>query len=553
MWYSLFQYDKTMRKITLRGWAVLNDMGEKKQVDITIETQKKGKGTILEISDIHKRSSNYNGVPIHELKDSQILFPGLIDLHTHLPYNYSSVLPAISDREPIFDERHDWQKFAIPFRYRNASENEIKEASVPIEKMEEAHKDIKKSVDSEALQYYCQVGALLGGTTTIQDNDRYNEKGENRNIHLILRSTGVSGDILTNKIKRKGKKRKIITSVIRFFSPDIKRLRTGDKRIPVTSTLLDTFLTKAKNQTVEVLLVHLAEGKSASSLQKKEAKPNDYARQEFLAFKEIYLKNKDILKNINIGLIHCSGIKNMEDLDFLKKNGIFIIWSPISNLLLYPSTLDVKTLLEKEIPLILSSDWNPVGSKHVWDEAQNILEYFTKKVGLNPIEAKKELFKMITTTPAQLLNQSNRLGILKKGSLADFFVLDTGKKITKKEHALDLFFNASDKHTVAVFVGGEMMFYHKKEFPLRVNNTPFQKVFSNDSNRLVKKVKGTKPTIIGMRKKINTILKSKGMPMPQSTLGVFTDKDYQQRMNTVRKRLREKDSEKQPRTKIRRR
>ena len=278
---------------------------------------------------------------------------------------------------------------------------------------------------------------------------------------------------------------------------------------------------------VEVLLVHLAEGKGASSLQKKEAMPNDYIQQEFLAFKKLYMKNKGILKNINIGLIHCSGIKDMKDLHFLKKNGIFIIWSPISNLLLYPSTLDVKTLLEKEIPLILSSDWNPVGSKHVWDEVQNILEYFTKKVGFNVIEAKKELFKMITTTPAQLLNQSDRLGILKKGGLADFFVLETEKKITKKEHALDLFFNASDKHTVAVFVGGEIMFYNKKEFPFRVNNTQFQKVFGNDSNRLVKKAKGTKPTIIGMRKKINATLKKKEMPMPQSTLGVFTDKDYQ--------------------------
>ena len=525
--------------LTLRGWSVIDESGTKQRTDITIET-KGVKGKILEISDVGKRDAKFKDAPIYELSNSQIVFPGLIDLHTHLPYKYMPLLPDVGPTHKRFSERYDWQGFIThstslksldTTRVSKKDENpDTKEELIEkpaiqsVIKMEKCHAEIKKKIKPKDLQNYCQVGSLIGGTSTIQDNHR------DENEHLIIRSTGMSEDIFFEEPKETHK----VISFVRFFSPSIRSLRSVEKNYPEINKDLEWVL--ENHEKTKTLLLHLAEGKSSSSLERREELPNGYIQQEFSAFKKIYLENKDKFSSIKVGLVHCSGMKGKSDLEFIKKNGIFIVWSPISNLLLYHNTLDIKTLLDKDIPVVLSSDWTPSGSKYVWDEAKNILDYFEVKTGLKKHEAKVKLYKMLTGEPARLLGQSQNLGALKEGCQADLFILDVEKEIKEKDHALDLFFEANDGQTAAIFVGGEIVFCDSKNFSLLQKDEldGFQQVFCDDNRRLVKRVNQTK-SILEMDEELNLLLEKKHLP--KTILGVSNDEVYKERISQLKENI----------------
>src|SRR4029453_7960210 len=93
-------------------------------------------------------------------------------------------------------------------------------------------------------------------------------------------------------------------------------------------------------------------------------------------------------------LIHGCGIdtRNPEHLRFLRERDISIVWSPVSNLLLYGDTLDVETLLAEGINVALGSDWSPSGSKHAWDEAK-FARFYLDAIG--SLVSDQQIFQMV--------------------------------------------------------------------------------------------------------------------------------------------------------------
>jgi hypothetical protein len=156
-------------------------------------------------------------------------------------------------------------------------------------------------------------------------------------------------------------------------------------------------------------------------------------------------------------LTHGCGIDFSDDriLEFMSANNISLIWSPVSNLLLYLDTIDVKKLLDKNINICLGSDWSPSGSKHVLDELK-FAKFVSELLDLKISPA--DLFKMVTINPVKALGVTGT-GSVRENYDADLFVLRK-----KNKDALDALFESSDEDIDFVMVNGRIVFGLKSYF-----------------------------------------------------------------------------------------
>ena len=127
------------------------------------------------------------------------------------------------------------------------------------------------------------------------------------------------------------------------------------------------------------------------------------------------------LQKANLVLTHGCGLDLSDEamLDAMAACGVSLIWSPVSNLLLYMDTTDISKLLHRNINVCLGSDWSPSGSKHVLDELK-FAKFVNDLLGMGI--SNEDLFKMVTTNAVKALGTSGTGAIL-PGYDADLFVL----------------------------------------------------------------------------------------------------------------------------------
>ena len=109
------------------------------------------------------------------------------------------------------------------------------------------------------------------------------------------------------------------------------------------------------------------------------------------------------------------------DFQVLAQEGGSIVWSPISNLLLYGGTTDVATAKAASVPIALGSDWAPSGTKNLLGELK--VAYLVSEE-LGGLFTHRQLCQMVTSTPATILGWDHKLGSLEAGKLADMIVID---------------------------------------------------------------------------------------------------------------------------------
>ena len=152
------------------------------------------------------------------------------------------------------------------------------------------------------------------------------------------------------------------------------------------------------------------------------------------------------VRNAHINLIHGCAIDldSEEDYRFISDYGIGLIWSPVSNLLLYEDTPNFYDFLShKDIMIALGSDWSPSGSKTVWDECKFAFNFA-------PLSA-EDLLRACTLTPAGMIG-NDKVGNIQEGRFADFFILK-GMEQAALQQALDMFIEADDSAVEGVIVG----------------------------------------------------------------------------------------------------
>lgn len=432
-------------------------------------------GIIQRIYRLNEQEENINEVKsdfgedilVIRLDDNCLVFPGLIDLHNHIDYNMMPIWER-PFKQP-WDNRHEW-------RHKNCFEYN--------ENIKNFHKYIfengpkKFGADKDVfllLQFFSELQAVSGGTTTLQEPSEISDAtGTHDARHLLLRSTGVASDLGLDKQKK-------VNSIIDFFKPDLNPegkyyppMDTGNWKLTETinketgQAYFREYLELLKKPAEEIskitggYIVHLAEGRAGSLLKREGI--DKYSKLEFEYLKQNIKKIPDYPQKVTaskLTLIHGCGIdlSDSDNIRFINECNIRIVWSLVSNLLLYNDTPDYLSTQIKKNLICIGSDWAPSGSKHVWDECSFAQKYAFKHIfkGHSPVNMYDQFLMMMTYSPAQALN-SGMLGDIAEGKFADFYIISKNRKIPVQFMGIENIFRFSDYHSVGTFINGNLIF-----------------------------------------------------------------------------------------------
>jgi cytosine/adenosine deaminase-related metal-dependent hydrolase len=118
--------------------------------------------------------------------------------------------------------------------------------------------------------------------------------------------------------------------------------------------------------------------------------------------------------------IHCLGVPPGAYGE-LAETGGSVVWSPTSNLMLYGSTLPLKTLLESGVAWALGCDWSVSGAKNPLFELK-VARAVADQQGVR-LRA-RDLVAAVTTRAASVARWHDAIGTLAPGFRADVIVLD---------------------------------------------------------------------------------------------------------------------------------
>jgi 5-methylthioadenosine/S-adenosylhomocysteine deaminase len=285
------------------------------------------------------------------------IYPGLIELHNHLAYN---VLP-LWDVPKKFSNRGQWARHADYQRLVTGPMQVI--AATP---------ELLASICR-----YVEVKCLLGGVTTSQ------------------------GITLAN---RAGIRRQFIGIVRNVESTDDDTLPEASTRIPdVAAKDAQAFFTRLKKEKTCYLL-HLSEGKDAA------------ARKAFQALE--FAPGQWALTPSICG-IHAAALQ-AADFQVLAQHGGSMVWSPLSNLLLYGATADIAAAKAAGVPIGIGPDWAPSGSKNLLGELKVAYLWSAQ----NNLLSARDIVAAVTRDAAAILEWQAVIGSIEPGKRADFVVFD---------------------------------------------------------------------------------------------------------------------------------
>ncbi len=322
-------------------------------------------GRIVDTKTINQSApAGYPGGDEIDVGDA-IVYPGLIDLHSHLGYN---ALPLwIQPNEPKPFLHHDIWPGRSTYKEKVSWPAWVLAKGAP-----------------EALLVYVQVQALAGGTTAIQGWPAANRTPANQLVRNIDDQTFAD---------QHGGKDNIRTSTL---SLDLDEL--GDRADAL--------------QEGKGFIYHCAEGQTDSKVVREfdDLATANCLRQRLIA-------------------IHCCAVgdgafKKWKDRATLMGDASpgAVVWSPFSNLWLYNQTTDVPAARKQRITVCLGTDWGPSGTKNllgelkvarIWvDQQQWDLDDF-------------DLVEMVTASPGDVLSQcwGKKVGRLVAHSLGDVCVV----------------------------------------------------------------------------------------------------------------------------------
>ncbi|HKY68329.1 MAG TPA: amidohydrolase family protein, partial [Acidimicrobiales bacterium] len=291
------------------------------------------------------------------LRTGDTIYPGLIELHNHLSYD---ALPLWRTPQR-FTNRGQWM----------------------------THRDYRRAVSGpasvlgrtggflEAVVRYVEAKCLVSGVTTSQGIALASNMGIRRFYRGLVRNVEAPGD----------------------EALPTAATRVADVEADGAAAFLKTLRRSSS------LLLHLAEG------------VDDAAREHFRALR---IGTDEWAITPALCGIHCAGLRG-RDWQIFRARGGSMVWSPLSNLLLYGGTADVARARSEGLPIALGSDWSPSGSKNLLAELKVAWLVSEARGG---VFTPRELVAMVTATPARMLRWDTAVGSLEPGKRADMVVVD---------------------------------------------------------------------------------------------------------------------------------
>jgi 5-methylthioadenosine/S-adenosylhomocysteine deaminase len=312
------------------------------------------------------------------------LYPGLIELHTHLGYNY---LPL----------------WSVPRRYSNRNQWRTTEPDYDVCVSAPA-RILGSNADIDyprSIARFVECRSLLGGTTTTEGLS-FSSSGSQKWYQGLIRNVEAPGDPAFPGAEGQ---------TLDYAPADI-----ATKLVPALAHNRPFFY-------------HLSEGTDAD------------ARQRFLDLQ--YSPNNWAIEKDFI-TIHCTAL---EPADFGRLSaGAGMVWSPVSNLLLYGATSDVAAAHSAGVTIALGSDWSPSGSKNLLGELK-VARIVSDHLG--GLFSNLDLVRMVTSAPARMLGWDGLVGTIEQGKKADLLILE-GSAGDPYEQLV----TAMEDDVLAVLIGG---------------------------------------------------------------------------------------------------
>ncbi len=295
---------------------------------------------------------------VKHIRTGDTIYPGLIELHNHLCYN------AI----PLWD---------VPKRYSN---NGQWRTHTDYPRLITKPTQVLAGTDGvvEALIRYVECRSLLGGVTTSQ------------------------GITLSSK-----------PGIQSFFSGLMRNVEQGgNPEFPAAGTRIgnpvpgkaDAYLNNLQRETC--YLQHLSEG------------VDDTARTWFL---NLQMDSGEWAITDALSGIHSTALQP-QDYNLLHSHGGSMVWSPLSNYLLYGDTANLQAAKDSGIMIGIGSDWSPSGSKNLLGELK--VAWLASQAQGN-VFSPREILAMATINAARILKWEAVLGSIEPGKRADFMVLNS--------------------------------------------------------------------------------------------------------------------------------
>jgi 5-methylthioadenosine/S-adenosylhomocysteine deaminase len=285
------------------------------------------------------------------------IYPGLIELHNHLPYDI--LVPWQVDQK--YGNRAQWLRGA---HYR---------ASVtgPMTVLARTPDLVP------AITRYTEAKCLLAGTTTSQGIALFSNQGIQHFYRGLVRNVEQTHDAALPEA----------------------RCRIED----LQNKEVASFLERLKR--TSCFLLHLGEGSDQE------------ARSHFLA---LQMGTRWAITPALSG-IHCNALTR-GDFETMASHGASMVWSPVSNTLLYGSTADITAARAAGLRVGIGSDWSYSGSKNL------LAELNIARLIADGAIADHALVAMATCDAAAILGWSAVLGSLEIRKWADLTVLRGARK-----------------------------------------------------------------------------------------------------------------------------
>ena len=287
------------------------------------------------------------------------IYPGLIELHNHLSYN---ALPLWSVPK-LFSNRDQWT--AIP-QYHQL-------VTGPMSVLGQTPGCL------EAIVRYVECRCLLGGVTTSQGIALTSNEGITKHYRELVRNVEAPANPLLPAAA---------THILDVEAKDAGKFM-------------------ARLESSSCLLLHLSEG------------TNTAAHNHFDA---LHLPDGSWALAKSLAGIHCVAL-TATDFQTMQAHGASMIWSPLSNLLLYGQTADLQAAKASGILMALGSDWAPSGSKNLLGELKVARLVSGQQANAGPVFSDLELVAMATRNPAKIVSWDKALGSIEAGKLADLMVV----------------------------------------------------------------------------------------------------------------------------------
>ncbi len=307
-----------------------------------------------------------SNVPVIETDGT--IYPGLIDLHNHLHYNQAPLWDM--DTHLSQNSQNEWGGYNNRYEWKNHpdySEQVTKPKML-------VHSGPYWNMESEAMKYI-EMKSIVGGTTAAQGSP--------------MNPSDSYGTILARNIEDYNFQRDEIHTKVTELTSDYvgNHIKNGN-----ASKELDAWF------------VHIAEG------------VDERSRAEF----DILVQN-----NLLVGelvLIHGVAL-GQNEFTQMAAAGSTLVWSPLSNLLLYGNTADVAAAKAAGVHITLAPDWAPSGSKSPLHELK-VADLWDDEM-LGDIFTDYEMVEMVTSGAALATNWQNEVGtIVSQGTAADLVVVD---------------------------------------------------------------------------------------------------------------------------------